>query len=86
MAKTTWSANNLNRPAPKWFRKAKKATLIIIVAANAMIGSWGLTDALLVARLQLWCTLGIGAILEALEAVLANGEEYKPVDETKTEP
>lgn len=50
-----------------------------------MIGSWGLKDPLLVARLQLWCTVGIIAILEAFEAVLANGEEYKPVEEVKPE-
>lgn len=81
MPQTTIKLSNHARPAPRWFRKLKKAVLILVVAANAMIGSWGLQDALLVARLQLWCTLGIGAILEALEAVLANGEEYKPVEQ-----
>lgn len=84
MAKTTISLkDNYKKPAPKWFRKVKKAVMILTVAANVMIGSWGLKDPLLVARLQLWCTVGIIAILEALEAVLANGEEYKPVVETE---
>lgn len=76
MAQTSIKLSNSKKPAPRWFRKTKKAVLILTVAANVMIGSWGLTDQLLVARLQLWCTVGIMAILEALEAVLANGEEY----------
>lgn len=84
MAKTTLSRKNLNKPAPRWFRKVKKATLILTVAANAMVASWGLQDQQLVTRLQLWCTVGIMAILEAFEAVLANGEEYAPVQEEET--
>jgi len=76
MANTTIKLSNGARPAPRWFRKTKKATLILTVAANSMIASWGLSDQLLTARLQLWCTIGIVAILEALEIVLANGEEY----------
>lgn len=80
MPNTTVKLANHTKPAPRWFRKAKKATLILTVAANAMIASWGITDQLLVARLQLWCTVGIVAVLEALEVVLANGEEYAKVE------
>lgn len=76
MADTTISTKNVSKPAPKWFRKTKKAVMILVLAANVMIASWGLTDQLLVARLQLWCTVGIQAILEALDAMLANGEDY----------
>jgi hypothetical protein len=76
MGNTTISLDNHGKPAPKWFRKFKKAIMVLTVAANVMIGSWGLKDPLLVARLQLWCTVGIIAILEALEALLANGEDY----------
>ena len=82
MAKTTISKDNMHKPAPKWFRKWKKAIGILTLAANVMIQSWGLPDPLLVAKIQLWCTIGIGAILEALEVLLANGEEYT---ETKKE-
>ena len=81
MANTTLSINNHTKPAPKWFRKTKKAILTLTVAANAMIGSWGLKDPLLVARLQLWCTVGIIAVLEALEVLLANGEEYTAAED-----
>jgi hypothetical protein len=75
MPEVTLSPKNIKKPAPRWFRKSKKAILILTLAANAMVQSWGLQDPLLVARVQLWCTLGIGAVLEALEALLANGEE-----------
>lgn len=76
------SLNNISKPAPRWFRKGKKAVLIIVVAANAMIASWGLEDQLLAARLQLWCTIGFGALAEALESLLANGEEYVSTKES----
>lgn len=85
MANTTVKLSNAAKPAPKWFRKAKKAVAILTVAANVMIGSWGLENPLLVARLQLWCTVGIIAILEAFEAVLANGEEYAKVETTENQ-
>ena len=74
--------NNIDTPPPKWFRKAKKATLVLTLSANAMIASWGFEDALQAARLQLWCTMGIGAVLEALEALLAD-PDYKPSDQPK---
>lgn len=73
---TTIGRNNSNKPAPKWFRKLKKAIGVLTISANVMVQSWGLPDPLLVAKIQLWCTIGIGAILEALEILLANGEEY----------
>lgn len=72
----TLSLKNVSRPAPKWFRKTKRAIMILVVAANTMIGSWGLKDPLLVARLQMWCTIGMIALMEALEIFLANGDEY----------
>lgn len=83
MATTTVKISNVNKPAPRWFRKTKKAVGILTLAGNVMIQSWGLPDPLQVARIQLWCTIGIGAILEALEALLANGEEYKTSDDEK---
>lgn len=84
MGKTTLNLNNTSRPAPKGFRKWKKAVLTLTLAANAMVQSWGLDDPLLVTRIQLWCTIGIGAVMEALEALLANGEDYAKVEEKPT--
>jgi hypothetical protein len=40
------------------------------LAANGMVASYGFTDQVLTTRIQLWCTMGIGAILEAIEALL----------------
>lgn len=78
------SLANSKRPAPKWFRKLKKAVFILTVAANAMVASWGLDNELLVTRVQLWCTIGIGAIMEALEAILAD-DELESAEPIKTE-
>jgi hypothetical protein len=71
---TTVSMKNIGHPAPRWFRRTKKAILIMTMAANGMIASYGFTDQLLTARLQLWCTIGIGALLEAVEALLKDDE------------
>ena len=82
MANTTLSLKNAGKPAPKWFRKFKRAVGVLTMAGNVMVQSWGLPDPLLVAKIQLWCTIGIGAVMEAMEIMLANGEEYVT---TKTE-
>lgn len=71
----TLSVNNINKPAPKWFRKIKKAVLILTVAANAMIASWGFDNELLTTRLQLWCTIGVVALLEAFEVLLKDEDD-----------
>jgi hypothetical protein len=71
---TTVSFKNIGHQAPRWFRRTKKAILIMTMAANGMIASYGFTDQLLTARLQLWCTIGIGALLEAVEALLKDDE------------
>ncbi len=76
MTTTTVSLSNSSKPAPKWFRKLKKAISVLTLAANVMVQSWGLPDPFLVAKIQLWCTVGIGAVLESLETILANGEDY----------
>lgn len=73
---TTISKENINKPAPKWFRKFNRAVGILTLAANVMIAGWGFADELATVRLQLWCTVGIGAIMEALNALLANGDDY----------
>lgn len=70
----------MSKPAPKWFRKLKSAVLVLVIAANAMMAQWGISDELLITRIQLWLTIGVGAIFEALEKLLANGEEYAKAD------
>lgn len=85
MAGTTVKLTNTTKPAPKWFRKLRKAIGILTLSANVMIAGWGFTDELATARLQLWCTVGIGAIMEALEALLANGDDYVSNTETNND-
>jgi hypothetical protein len=70
----TLSLNNIGKPAPRWFRKAKKAIQVLTLAANGMVASWGFHDQLLTTRLQLWCTIGIAAILEAIESLLKDDD------------
>lgn len=67
---------NSRKPAPRWFRKAKKAIGILTIAANAMVAQMTFKDPKTALMIQLWCTIGVGAILEALDIMLANGEEY----------
>lgn len=81
MARTTIKLSNGSKPAPKKFRKWKRFILALTVVANAMVTGWGFEDQLLVTRLQLWITVGIGGFVEALDHLLANGEEYTQVDD-----
>jgi hypothetical protein len=78
MAKTTIDIDNLSKPAPRWFRRLKKAIGILVIAANAMCTQFYAHNPELLLKVQVWTTVGIGAILEALEALLANGEVYAP--------
>lgn len=73
---TSISRKNINQPAPRWFRRVKKAISILTVAANVMVAQYPTGDEMFKMRVQLWCTVGIGAIMESLEALLANGEIY----------
>ena len=73
MAAVTISPNNVNKPAPRWFRKLKRATTILSDTAVVMLLSMGYADNSLII---LWCRVGLSGILTALEAILANGEDY----------
>lgn len=77
---TTINPKNFKKPAPRWFRKLKKVIGILTIGANVLVQKLGLSDPLLIANIQLWCTIGIGTILEAFEVILANGEEYVNTD------
>ncbi len=74
MAKTTLAVSNLNRPAPRWFRIAKR-TIYILQAGGLLTGTltrFGISesDQLLIAG---W----MGLILEVLTMFLGNGVEYQ---------
>lgn len=78
------TVNNGSKPAPRWFRKLKKGIGILTLAANVMVAQWPSADEHLKTQIQLWCTIGIGALLEFFDVMLANGEVYA-MEDTKTE-
>jgi cytochrome c oxidase assembly protein Cox11 len=74
----TISPNNIHRPAPRWFRKTKKALTLLSDTACVMLLALGHADNSL---LMLICRIGISGVLQSVEALLANGEEYVNVED-----
>jgi hypothetical protein len=75
MGKTTISTENTNLPAPRWFRRLKKAMTILFDAAIVISLYYGYTEnstEILVAR------VAYSALVNSIEALLANGEVYAP--------
>ncbi len=82
----TLSLKNAKHPAPRWFRKLKAFSLSMALVANAMIAGYPVKDELTKTRVQLWCTVGIAGVLEALEKLLKDdGEEDAPAEDQKKE-
>jgi hypothetical protein len=76
MANVTISPSNYNKPAPKWFRKLKKGVCMILVpAAITTLQSCGVDDTK-ATRWQVFLSVGLVALFEFMETVLANGDEY----------
>lgn len=75
MGQITASINNANKPAPKWFRKTKRALTMLSDSAIVMLLARGYTENSVV---MLWIRVGLSGVLNTLEVVLANGEEYAP--------
>ena len=82
MAEVTASFGNINKPAPKWYRKAKRVIgLLSGPTVMAVFQIFHLTD-------KQMANVGtiiafLPTVLEVFNAVLANGEEYKPVEDAK---
>lgn len=74
----TLSIKNAKYPAPKWFRKLKAFCLSMALVANAMIAGYPVKDELMKTRIQLWCTVGIAGVLEAVEKLLKDDGEEEP--------
>ena len=75
MAKVSVSRRNINKPAPRWFRKTKSALTILGDTAVIMLLAMGYAENSLV---MLICRVGLSGALQALEAILSNGEVYAP--------
>lgn len=73
MAEISISPGNSNKPAPKWFRKFKKIWVNTETAAIVMLLAMGYTSESL---LILGIKTGTSWLLENLETILANGDDY----------
>ena len=73
MPKNTFSTNNVNRPAPRWYRKFRAIFYFLFVGAlfNETLQRFGYT-ADDVTFISAWSI----SIVEALGMLLANGEDY----------
>jgi hypothetical protein len=75
----TLSLKNAKHPAPKWFRKLKNFILGLALVGNAMIAGYTFKDELTKTRVQLWTTVGIVGVMDALEKLLKDdGEDEEP--------
>lgn len=80
MAKTSIGITNVNYPAPKWYRKTKRVIgLLSGPTVMAFFQVFNLTD-------KQMANVGIiiaflPTVLEVFSAILANGEQYAPIDE-----
>lgn len=73
MPQTTLSPENAGKPAPRWFRKTKRAVTVLADTAVIMLLATGHAQNSII---MLWCRVGISGVLTALETLLANGEDY----------
>jgi hypothetical protein len=73
MAELTAKISNVNKPAPKWFRKLKTASGYLVDGAIVMLLAMGHQDS---SFLMLMLRIGYARVMSAAEAVLANGDDY----------
>ena len=84
MAKTSVSITNVNRPAPKWYRKMKRVIALCSgPTVMAVFQVFNLSD-------KQMANVGIiiaflPTLLEIFSAVLANGEQYAPIQDEQSE-
>lgn len=80
MAKTSIGLTNVSRPAPKWYRKSKRVIgLLSGPTVMAVFQVFNLTD-------KQMANVGViiaflPTVLEIFSAILANGEQYAPINE-----
>ena len=68
---------NINKPAPRLYRKFENALLILIIPAVVMVlTNWGFKDEVLLNRLLLIVNVLLVAIIKGIGMIIANGEVY----------
>lgn len=77
MPDITFSKENIDKPAPKWWRKLEDGLLMILIPAIvAVIMGWGFKDEAFATKLTLIINTLLVAIIKFTGKMLANGEEY----------
>lgn len=83
MGKTSINISNANKPAPKWYRKTRRVLgLLSGPSFFAVFVLFDLSEAH-VAKIGIFISW-LPTLLEILNAVLANGEEYAPSENADT--
>lgn len=72
MADTTLKISNAGKPAPRWFRKFKKIFVNTENAALVLLLYKFPADGIVIAAIK----IGSSWLLENMETILANGENY----------
>ena len=73
MANVSFNPANASKPAPKWFRKFKKIYTNTENAAVVILLSMGHTES---SFLLVCIKTGSSLLLENMETLLANGDDY----------
>lgn len=68
---------SVNKPAPRWFRKTKRALTLLADTACIILLSMGYSEDSL---LMLVLRVGLSGVLQSFEIILSNGEEYTTVN------
>jgi hypothetical protein len=79
MANTSISQGNLSKPAPRWYRRLKRA-VYLLQAGGILTGALDRLDISPSDQLFIVACVTVG--LEVLGALLANGEVYAPAEDT----
>ena len=80
MGKTNISLTNVNKPAPKWYRKSKRVIgLLSGPTVLAVFQIFKLNDHQMASVATVIAFLP--TLLEVFSAILANGEQYAAIDE-----
>lgn len=77
MPETKIGLNQVEKPAPLWYRRLANALIMFIIpGTTTLISSWGLSDKTLARALLLLSYAP--AVIKGLGMILGNGQIYSP--------
>lgn len=77
MADTKIGLNQVDKPAPLWYRRLSNALIVLIIpGATTLISAWGLSDKTLAHALLLLSYAP--AVVKGVGMILGNGQIYSP--------